>query len=165
MWDKYATDAQKYEAELSDINKDLAWAIENYPELADEIADAFNTRVLEEWQDKWDETFGDIDLNLERLNAIDAELAAIGVPEISEEEARAGRDAALLSGDTDAYNYYQEQLLMHQKINFLLRERAEIIDELGNKYKTDEEKYQDEIAQYESDIAAMRKLLKEARED
>ena len=54
---------------------------------------------------------------------------------------------------------------MHQKINFLLRERAEIIDELGNKYKTDEEKYQDEIAQYESDIAAMRKLLKKARED
>ena len=64
MWDEYATDAQKYEAELSDINKDLAWAIENYPELADEIADAFNTRVLEEWQDAWDETFGDMDLNL-----------------------------------------------------------------------------------------------------
>ena len=100
-----------------------------------------------------------------RLNAIEAELAAIGVPEISEEEARAGRDAALLSGDTDAYNYYQEQLLMHQKINFLLRERAKIIDELGNKYKTDEETYQDEIAQYESDIAAMRALLKKARED
>jgi len=143
----------------------LQWAIDNCPELADEIADAFNTRVLKEWQDKWDEMFGDIDLNLERLNAIEAELAAIGVPEISEEEARAGRDAALLSGDTDAYNYYQEQLLMHQKINILLKERAEIIDELGNKYKTDEEKYQDEIAQYESDIAAMRKLLKEARED
>ena len=165
MWDEYATDAQKYEQELADINKDLDWAIKNYPELADEIADAFNTRVLEEWQDAWDDAFGDLDLNLGKLNAIEAALAEVGVPEISEEEARKGRDAALLSGDTEAYNYYQEQLLMHQKINFLLDERASLIEELGSKYQTEEEEYQAEIAQYESDIATFRALLKKARED
>ena len=87
------------------------------------------------------------------------------MPEISEEEARKGRDAALLSGDTEAYNYYQEQLLMHQKINFLLNERAALIEELGSKYQTEEEKYQAKIAEYESDIATFRALLEKARED
>lgn len=162
LWNKYATDAQKYEKELEKINQDLLDALDLYPELADEIADAFNTRVLEEWQDAWDDTFGDLDLNLEKLNAIEAALAEVGVPEISEEEARKGRDAALLSGDEEALNYYQQQLLMHMKINLLLEEREAIEDSLYNSYRSERQELGDNVREIENNIKAMEDLRDQA---
>lgn len=162
LWDDYATDAQKYEKELEKINQDLLDALDLYPELADEIADAFNTRVLDEWKDKWDDVFGDMESNADRLAFIEQELAGIGVPEVSEEDARKGRDAALLSGDDEALNYYQQQLLMHMKINLLLEEREAIEDSLYNSYRSERQELGDNVREIENDIKAMKDLRDQA---
>ncbi len=167
IWSDYATDAQKYEQELVDMNKDLEWAIRNYPELADEISDAFNTSVLKNWQDAWDDAFADFDTSFQKWQAIQQELGNLGAPSITKNEAIKGRDAALVEmgkykeGTSEyatakaAYDYYQAQLILHMKINELLIQQADIEDELYDKYRSGEQEYADDIAEREADIKTL----------
>lgn len=167
IWSDYATDAQKYEQELVDMNKDLEWAIRNYPDLADEISDAFNTSVLKNWQDEWDDTFEDFDTSFQKWQAIQQELGNLGTPNITKDEAIKGRDSALVEmgkykeGTAEyaaakaAYDYYQAQLILHMKINELLIQQADIEDELYDKYRSNEQEYADDIAEREADIKTL----------
>lgn len=174
LWSQYATDAQRYEKELAAMNKDLKWAIKNYPELAKQISDAFNTAVLENWRKEWDKLYGDAEDFLAQYELIEQTLADLIMPTMSYEEAVAGKNKQLKimegleegSEEYEAakalYDMYMEQVQAHLIINALLKERELIERGLYDKYATEGMKLQDNITLTERNIALMKKFAAEA---
>ena len=174
LWSQYATDAQRYEKELAAMNKDLEWALQHYPELAEQIADAFNTSVLENWRKEWEKMYDDAEDFLAQYELIEQALADIVIPTMSYDEALAGRDkqlkrmAGLEEGTPEyeaakeLYDLYMQQIDAHLIINELLEERLVIDKKLYEEFASESMRLTDDIDELERKIEAMQGRAKDA---
>jgi len=171
IWSGYATDAQKYEKELAKINEDLSWAIRNYGELSDEIAAAFNAKILENWKDGFDGILEDTETAIEKLNLINSETEKLGgdingrgwdeswyKERLKERDYITSRMGEIEEGSPEWLALSQrlpnllELISTYERLIVLEQEESDLRAEMYEKYETDEEAHKRRMDELTADM-------------